>query len=270
MIDIHCHILPGMDDGPGSLNQALDMCRAAAADGIKTIVATPHFRPGTYEFTGRKVMDTVDLLETAAKGEGLDLRILPGAEVSVSPEMPSCLRKARYLTLNNNGRYFLAELPPLSVPPNWDTFLHSLHLSGLTAIIAHPERNDWFMNHPDVLASAAGRGLLIQVTAMSITGGLGSDARDFSYYLLRHNLVHAISSDAHSADFRRPVLSEACGIAAAIVGRKKAEDLVFTIPQAIIKGRDIPALGPVGHRYPENAQKRKWFTRLFQGGKREM
>ena len=86
MIDIHCHILPGMDDGPGSLNQALDMCRAAAADGIKTIVVRPHFRPGTYEFTGRKVIDMVNVLETAAKGEGLDLRILLGTEVFVSPD----------------------------------------------------------------------------------------------------------------------------------------------------------------------------------------
>jgi protein-tyrosine phosphatase len=217
-----------------------------------------------YEFTRRKVIDTVNILEAAARDEGLDLRILPGAEVAVSPEMPSYLKKGRYLTLNNNGRYFLAELPPLSVPPNWDTFLLSLLSSGLTPIIAHPERNDWFMNHPDALVSAVGRGLLVQITAMSITGGLGVEARDFSAYLLRHNLVHAIASDAHSADFRRPVLSEASGIAADLVGRERAEDLVKTVPQAIIEGRDIPALGPVRHGYPENAQRRKWFTRLFR------
>jgi len=263
MIDIHCHILPGMDDGPGSLREALDMCREAAADGVETIVATPHFRPGMYEFTGRKVIDTVNILEKAAIEEGLHLRILPGAEISVSPEMPSFLKEGRYLTLNNNGRYFLAELPTLSVPPNWDTFLLSLLSSGLTPIIAHPERNDWFMNHPDALASAVGRGLLVQVTAMSITGGLGGDARDFSYYLLRHNLVHAIASDAHSADFRRPVLSEASGIAADIVGRERAEDLVNTVPQAIIEGRDIPGLGQVGYAHPE-AQKKTWFTKLFR------
>jgi protein-tyrosine phosphatase len=264
MIDIHCHILPGMDDGPGSLDEALDMCRAAAADGIKTIVATPHFRPGMYEFTGRKVVDAVTILETAARAGGLDLRILPGAEVAVSPETPSYLKKGRYLTVNNNGRYFLCELPPLSVPPNWDTFLLSLISSGLTPIIAHPERNDWFMNHPDALASAVGRGLLVQITAMSITGGLGVEARDFSAYLLRHNLVHAIASDAHSPDFRRPVLSEAYGIAADLVGRERAEHLVNTVPQAIIEGRDIPDLGPAKYGHPENTPKRTWFTRLFR------
>ncbi len=263
MIDIHCHILPGMDDGPGSLREALDMCRAAAADGIKTIVATPHFKHGTYEFTDRMVLDSVNILQTAARGEGLDLRILAGAEISVSPEMPAYLTRGRHLTINNNGRYFLAEFPPLSVPPNWEGFLLSLISLGFVPIIAHPERNDWFMNHPDTLVSAVDRGLMVQITAMSIVGGFGLEVRDFSDYLLTHNLVHAIASDAHSPDFRRPALSEAVRITADLVGAERAEALVTTVPEAIITGRDIPALGPVGYAPPET-QKRKWFTRLFR------
>ncbi len=263
MTDIHCHILHGMDDGPVSLDQALDMCRMAAADGIKTIVATPHFRPGAYELTEQSVMDAVNMLETAAKGEGLDLRILPGAEVAVFAEMDSYLEKARYLTLNNNGRYFLAELPPLSVPPNWDKFLLSLIPRGLTPVISHPERNYWFLNHPDELASAVGKGLLVQVTAMSITGALGNDARDFGCYLLRKGLVHAISSDAHSPQFRRPVLSEAYRVAADLVGRKKAEDLVTAFPEAMIEGRDMPVPETAIHPH-QGTKKRRWFKRLFR------
>jgi protein-tyrosine phosphatase len=263
MIDIHCHILPGMDDGPGSLREALDMCCAAAADGIKTIVATPHFKPGTYDFTDQTVLDSVNLLETAARNEGLDLRILAGAEIAVSPEMPAYLRQGRHLTINNNGRYFLAELPPLSVPPNWEGFLLSLISSGFVPIIAHPERNDWFMNHPDALSLAVSRGIMLQITAMSILGDFGLEVRDFSDYLLSHNLVHAIASDAHSPDFRRPALSEAVRIAADLVGAERAGALVNTVPEAIITGRDIPSLGPVGYP-PPGAQKRKWFTRLFR------
>ncbi len=268
MTDIHCHILPGMDDGPGFLDQALDMCQAAAEDGVKTIVATPHFRRGRLELTEDRVMDAVNALESAAKGKGFGLRILPGAEVAVFPEMHLYLKKARFLTLNNNGRYFLAELPPLSLPPNWDKFLLSLVPYGLTPVISHPERNYWFMNHPDALVSAVGRGLLIQVTAMSITGALGGDARDFSYYLLRRNVVHAIASDGHSPEFRRPVLSEAYGVAADLVGRKKAEDLVTTFPEAIIEGRDIPVAETAINPHPE-AGKRGWFRKLFRSGNRE-
>lgn len=264
MIDIHCHILPGVDDGPSTLRESLEMCRAAAADGIRTIVATPHFIPGTDEFTSRKVLDAVHVLETAAREEGLELRIMPGAEFAFSPEMPAQLTQGRHFTLNNNGRYFLTELPPFSVPPNWDGFLVSLVSLGYAPIIAHPERNDWFMSHPEALASAIDRGILVQITAMSIVGGFGLEVRDFSMFLLRHNLVHAIATDAHSADFRLPVLSEAVGLAADLVGMERAEALVKSVPEAIISGRDVPCLGPAGYAYPARGQKRGWFRRLFR------
>jgi protein-tyrosine phosphatase len=269
MIDIHCHILPGMDDGPGTFGVSLDMCRAAAADGIRTIVATPHFKPGIYESKDKEVFGAIDLLETAAREDGLALRILPGAEVAISPEMPAYLRQVRHLTINNNGRYFLVELPPMSVPPNWEGFLLSVMSSGFVPIIAHPERNVWFMNHPDAFSSAVGRGLMVQITAMSILGGFGPEVRDFSDFLLRRNLVHLIASDAHSPDFRRPALSEAVRRAAGIVGRERAEALVNAVPEAIIEGRDIPALPPLGSAYPENPQKKTWFARLFRSGDRE-
>jgi protein-tyrosine phosphatase len=191
---------------------------------------------------------------------------VPGAEVAVSPEMPSYLKQGRHLTLNNNGRYFLAELPPLSVPPNWDTFLLSLLSSGLFPILAHPERNTWFMNHPEALSSAVGRGMMVQITAMSLTGDLGVEARDFSVYLLRHNLVHVIASDAHSADFRRPVLSEAVRLAADLVGPKRAEAMVTSVPASIIEGRDIPVLGPAEYAPHTKGREKKWLRRLFSRG----
>lgn len=263
MVDIHCHILPGIDDGPVSLNEALDMCRAAAADGLKKIVATPHFRPGTYEFTGRKVLDSISLLEAALRDESIGLRILPGAEIAVSPEMPAYL-KSHHLTINNTGRYFLAELPLMSALPNWDVFLLSMLPLGFIPIIAHPERNDWFMNHPGALASVVDRGILVQITAMSVVGGFGLEVRDFSAFLLRHDLVHVIASDAHSADFRRPILSEAAALAAELVGQETAEALVMSSPEAIIAGKDIKVPGPAEHGPSAKGRSRKWFGRLFR------
>ncbi|MDP3029164.1 MAG: CpsB/CapC family capsule biosynthesis tyrosine phosphatase [Deltaproteobacteria bacterium] len=266
MIDIHCHILPGMDDGPASLGEALAMCHAAAADGVTTIVAAPHFKPGTYEFTGPEILATVDILDAEAKKEGLDIRILPGAEVTVSPEMPAYLQTGKYLTINNNGRYFLAEFSPLSVPADWDAFLLGFLRSGMIPIIAHPERNAWFMRHPDALSSAVQRGLMVQITAASVTGCYGDEARDFSVYLLKQNLVHAIGSDGHSANLRLPLLAEAVSLAADVVGKERAEALVTSIPQAIIEGRDIPVLGPIEYSLsgtdlksvPRSWKSRKW------------
>ncbi|MFH1991804.1 MAG: CpsB/CapC family capsule biosynthesis tyrosine phosphatase [Pseudomonadota bacterium] len=261
MIDIHCHILPGLDDGPESLGEALDMSRAAATDGVKVIVAAPHFKPGAYEFTGPGILESINTLEVALKNAGIDIRIVPGAEVTVSPEMPKYLKQQRHLTINSNGRYFLAEFSPHSVPANWDTFLLSLLRSGLAPIIAHPERNFWFMHHPEALAAAVQSGILVQITAMSITGAFGVAARDFSAYLLRHNLVHAIASDGHCADFRPPRLAEAVGLAADIIGPERANALVTSIPQAIIEGQDIPVPEPFKYYACGREQKRSWFQR---------
>jgi protein-tyrosine phosphatase len=261
MIDIHCHILPGLDDGPESLDESLDVCRTAAADGVTCIVATPHYKPGTFEFTGPQIIEAVNVLMAAIKSTGLDLRILPGAEVTVSPEMSTNLKMGGHFTLNH-GRYFLAEFSPLSVPAGWDTFLLSFLNAGLTPIIAHPERNAWFVNHPDALAAAVQSGVKLQVTAMSLSGGFGSEARDFAINLLRQNLVHVIASDSHSADFRPPRLSEAVRLAADVVGRQQAEALVTTNPRAIIEGRPLPAMEPAQYAPPTKTQSSNWFKRL--------
>lgn len=263
MIDIHCHILPQMDDGPASMGEALEMCRLAADDGIRTIVASPHFKPGTWEFSGSRLLGAVGALQAAVKDEGIDLTILPGAEVAVSPEMRAYLESEKLLAING-GRYFLAEFRPLSVPIPWDTFLLSFLASGMTPIIAHPERNAWFINHPDALASAVQGGILVQITAASITGGFGDDARDFSIRLLRRNLVHAIASDGHSADLRPPLLSEAVDLAAEIIGEQRARALVTSLPRDIIGGGRIPRPAPAEPCPPVAEQNGNWFNRLRQ------
>jgi protein-tyrosine phosphatase len=233
MIDLHCHILPGMDDGPETLAEAVAMCRVAAADGIDTIVAAPHYKPGTYEFSGAELRQAIDTLSGELKKQGLAIRILPGAEVTVSPEMQGSLIPGGHLTINH-GRHFLVEFSPLSVPNRWDTFLLSFLNAGLTPIIAHPERNAWFIRHFEALAAAVRSGIMIQITAMSITGGFGPEVRGFGVRLLKENLVHVIASDAHSADDRPPKLADAVSLAADVIGSEMAEALVTAIPQSII------------------------------------
>lgn len=259
MIDIHCHVLPGIDDGPETMDEALDMCRMAASDGIKTIVATPHFNPGVYEPVSAKVFGLIAELETRAKEKGIDIRILPGADIAVTPELPGHFKKEEYLTINKNGRYFLAEFPPASVPPKWDAFLLSLLSSGMVPVITHPERNSWFMEHPDALYSIVSKGVMVQITAMSITGGFGEQVQEYSISLLQNNLVHVIATDAHSAAWRPPLLSEAVKMASDMIGEDKAKALVTTIPASIIEGKAVSLPEPV-----QPCRKKKgWLQKAF-------
>lgn len=262
MIDLHCHLLPGLDDGPDSLGESLAMCRVAAADGIRTIIATPHYHPAVREFADGEISEAVCALRTAVEKEGIDITVLPGAEIAFSPEMPSQLDQNDSLTINGNGRYFLAEFSPMTVPVHWDRFLLSFLPSGMTPIIAHPERNAWFANHPDALERAVHNGILIQVTAMSITGGFGAAVQTCSLKLLRRNLVHLIASDGHSADLRPPKLAEAVSLAAELIGPERANALVTAHPRAIIAGRPLPYMEPL--EYPEQSSDFKigWFRRL--------
>lgn len=263
MIDIHCHILPGIDDGPETIDEAIDMCRMAAADGIKTVVATPHFKPGMYEPAFARVNELIDAVAARAKEEGIDIRVLPGADVSVTPELLVHLKKEKHLTINRNGTYFLAEFPSAAVPPNWDAFLLFLLKSGFVPIITHPERNAWFLTHPESLYSIVSKGVLVQVTAMSITGEFGENIQEFSIFLLEHNLVHVIATDAHSASYRQPELRAAVKMAGDIIGKEKAEALVTSIPEAIINGRPCPITEPV-----RRTQKDKtWLRKLCLWGK---
>ncbi|MBA4373826.1 MAG: tyrosine protein phosphatase [Thermodesulfovibrio sp.] len=264
MIDIHCHILPGLDDGPETLEESLALCRAAAADGIRTIVATPHYKPGAYEWSGPEVLKTLSLLNTAVAAEGLDLQILPGAEVAVFPELPSVLEAGGPLMLNQ-GIYFLVEFRPHAIPANSEAFLASFLDSGLIPVIAHPERNAWFANHPEVLFPLVRRGVLLQITAASLTGGLGPQARDFSGYLLRHNLAHVIASDGHNLDDRPVALSKAVALAADLVGEERAVTMVTTVPEAILAGRRRMVIQPLEHALPEEVRPPSLFQRFVRG-----
>ena len=257
MIDLHCHILSGIDDGPSTLDESIEMCRIAAADGITTIVATPHFRPGSYELNN--IAEHIRILQNELDSQRIGLTILPGADVYVTPELPGYLGQYRELTINGSGRYFLAELPHETIPAQWDQFLLSLRSRGIVPILTHPERNRWFLNHPDALVPFVMAGGLVQITAMSVTGGVGKDTRDYCSFLLSRNLVQVIATDAHSPDMRPPILSEALKAASDIIGGDAASRLVRDNPQAIIDGRTFEAPEPV----IKEARKRSWFQRVL-------
>lgn len=258
MIDLHCHILPGLDDGPATMDESVAMCRVAAADGITTIVATPHYQPGKYVYTEEQFNGKLDALRRRLRSEELGVRVLPGAEVGISPELLQNLSKHRFLTVNANARYFMAEFLHDMVPPRWLEFLSPLNLSGKVPILAHPERSRWFASHGDDLARFVDYGGLVQITSGSLLGDAGSDVRDFTVTLLKRNLVHIIASDAHSADHRPPRLATAIRRASEIVGERRAMAMVTDGPAAILEGNRVSMPAP-----QHAAEKKGWFSRML-------
>jgi protein-tyrosine phosphatase len=258
MIDLHCHILPGIDDGPGHLDESVEMCRIAASDGIRTVVATPHFNPGVYESDEANVSERLSALREKVREEGLPIEILRAADNALTPELLGHLGTRKHLTINQNGRYVLIEFPHLAVVHNYERVFLTMMERGIIPIITHPERNPYFRKNPSELYSIVSMGAVIQITAMSITGGFGSEVQEFSLFLLRKNIAHIIATDAHSRDFRPPLLSVAVDRAGEVVGKERAKEMVGLRPSAIIEGKTLLLPKPLPLNEGKRCQQRLW------------
>ncbi|MCK4738943.1 MAG: hypothetical protein KAT46_03250 [Deltaproteobacteria bacterium] len=239
MVDIHCHILPEIDDGASCMDEALEMCRLAVDDGITKIVATPHYNPDLFNTSLKKVPELLSKLKVAVSEAGLPLELFSAAEVALAPGVLEKVRTSSSLTfggLENQIRYFLAELPANVLPPNWDSYLLSHYSEGLIPILVHPERDNSIAKRPEILDKFIAGGGVLQITAGSITGELGERALHTSAEFLEKGYVHIIASDAHSSGFRKPALSEAARVASDIIGREKAQNLVIKNPQSVLSG----------------------------------
>lgn len=233
MTDVHCHILPAIDrDGPPRLKDVLDMARIAVSDGIRTIVATPHIKEVVHK--PEVICDHVAHLNAALQDSGIPLEILPGAEVSSMLDTA----KLQNYTLNGSA-YVLLEFPHSHLPQNAGELIFEAIISGLTPIIAHPERNPSVVLRPELLFDLVEAGALVQITAESLTGGFGPDARVCAEYLLKKQAVHFLATDAHSPTWRCPVLSRGLKAAVRHVGEAVARDLVTTNPAAVIAGKPL-------------------------------
>ncbi len=239
MIDIHTHILPSLDDGPKTTAESIELCKIAANDGIKTIVATPHSKDGVYEAKSDDTLRKVKELNLKLKEIQLDLEILPGAEVHINERLVEYIKNGEVLTINNGRKFLLLELPFFFVPPITDELISNLRSIGIVSIISHAERITKFQKTPKILDQLVKSGTLIQITAQSLTGDFGSRERKCAEWLLKHEMVHFIASDVHSLTGRPPILSKALEMAAKIIGEKKARALVSHNPKQIINGLDI-------------------------------
>ncbi|QHS23485.1 tyrosine protein phosphatase [Virgibacillus sp. MSP4-1] len=209
MIDIHCHILPNLDDGSKSVAESMKMAQKAAKDGIYTIVATPHHLDGRYNNTGHEVEVAVQALNEALEDENIPVTIVPGHETRINGDMVERLERNEILPLNAASKYVFVELPSNHVPHYTNQLFFDMQVAGYTPVIVHPERNSALIQKPDQLYSLVKSGALTQVTAASATGKFGKKIQKFTKDILEANLTHFVASDAHNTTSRGFHLLEA-------------------------------------------------------------
>ncbi|MFG6114170.1 tyrosine-protein phosphatase [Halobacillus sp. MO56] len=202
MIDIHCHILPGVDDGAQTMADSITMAKEALEQGIDTIIATPHHLNGKYENPRLTIFHKVQELNEELKRAGVDLTVLPGQETRINGDMITDLEKEEILPLNVDSSYVFVELPSDQVPQYTKQMLFDMQRAGYKPIIVHPERNKKLMEDPDLLYHFVKGGAYTQVTAGSVAGKFGKNIQKFTHQLIKSNLTHLIASDAHNIGSR--------------------------------------------------------------------
>lgn len=206
-LDIHAHILPGVDDGPASLEEALDLLAQMEADGIGTVVATPHFMPGYLQLRDLdRVAEGVNTLNRAAREAGLAVEVRRGGEVYLEPDLLE-QAGARGLPVLEGSRKILVELPPAEIPWWTDEVLWRLQHAGYEPVLAHPENNSILRREPGILEGYLAQGILLQVEAGSLAGFFGERRRDFAAGLVRRGWCRFVASDTHPG--RPPLMKKA-------------------------------------------------------------
>lgn len=208
MIDIHCHILPEVDDGARNVEESLEMARAAVKQGIRTIIATPHHQNQQYNNPKPQILQKTSELNAALKEASIPLTVLPGQETRIYGDLLVDFHKEEILSLNHTN-YLFIELPSGQVPRYTEQLLFEIQMQGLIPIIVHPERNQGFIENPGLLYQLVKKGAMSQVTAASVTGAFGKKIKHFSQQLIEANLTHFIASDAHNTSNRGFLLAEA-------------------------------------------------------------
>lgn len=243
MIEIHFHCLPRVDDGPGSWDEAVALCRAAAAEGTTRIVATPHVLRGSWANTNPVVRER--LVQALNERLGGHPRVLSGCEYYYSDEVLALVKKGPTSPLTGlaRGAYLLVEIGPGHIPPAIVSVFHELRVLGVHAIVAHAERHPGFARQPEKLAELVRKGALVQITAGSVLGDFGKTAQKACDDFFRLGLVHAVASDAHSMAQRPPRM----GPAREKIRRKWGPDaergLFVENPEAILASRPVPFTG---------------------------
>ncbi len=258
MIDLHTHVLPGIDDGPATVQGSIDLARGAVADGTTTLVATPHVTWDMPDNDAARIASAVAALEVELERAGVEVTLRTGGELAVTRAYELDEEELRALRLGG-GEWLLAECPLSSSATGFDTTVQAIAGRGHRILLAHPERSPLLQRDPEMLRRLVADGMLTSVTAGALLGRFGSTVRRFALWMVEEDLVHSLASDAHDAVRRPPGLREAIAATdAELPGfADRAEWLTVGVPRAILDGGPIPdAPGAVPTR-----RRRGWFRR---------
>ncbi len=246
MIDLHCHILPGIDDGASDSSVSLAMARAMVAQGVTDVACTPHILPGLYHNSGPAIREATQRLQELLDQEGISLRLVTGADVHMTPDFIAGLRSGRLLTIADS-RYVLVEPPHHTAPPQLEDFFFNLVVAGYVPILTHPERLSWVPSRYEIIKRLVQSGVWMQITAGSFAGAFGRNALYWAERMLDEGCVHLVATDAHDAERRPPDLAAGRDLVAKRVGPEEAQRLVLTRPMEILEDQNPSSLpGPLG------------------------
>jgi protein-tyrosine phosphatase len=259
MIDIHCHILPSVDDGAKDIEDSLEMARIAQSEGIKTIINTSHYHPDFDYVKGKELLERLSKYNKLLKENNIDVQVLIGNELYYSEDILEHIDKGEFYTLNNS-KYILIEFPPNRFPKNLSDIIYELKIREYIPILAHVERYKEIQEDPKLIEQAIKEGACIQVNASSVIGKGPTQANKVCETLLKQNMIQFIATDAHSSSKRRPLVKEAYNHISKKYGEGKANKLFIDNPTSIINDEEID----ISLEDLQDVSKRGFFAKLFK------
>lgn len=239
MIDIHSHILPGLDDGSRSMGETLKMVRQLYEAGFKTLIATPHVFEGRDFLSPMEILTAVKEVRLQVAEAGIPVEIFPGAENYIFPDMAKWASAGKLMTLGNTSKYLLLEFPLLEIPLYADQVFFELQVLGLTPVLAHPERYRGLVGEPERLLGWAKKGVLLQLDLRSLDGKYGPQAKRLAEVMLRSDLVHLVGSDAHRVARSEFTYVEDLERVKGIVGESRFRDVTVDSPRNVLEGKGM-------------------------------
>jgi len=264
MIDVHHHLLPGLDDGSPDLATSVSMSRMAADDGITHVVCTPH-ASGRYTFNPEIVAAKLAELRAALAAESITLTLGAGCDFHLSYDniQDALIHPTKYTV--NGKNYLMVELPDFGISPSLSETFYELQLAGITSVLTHPERNPTLQKNPERLAEWMRNGMLTQVTTSSVLGRMGKEAERMAHKLLANRWVHFLATDAHNLTSRPPKMREAFDAVAKRYGADYARRLCVDNPLAVFEGRHLGDQDEPLNLFDDRGEGREksWWKRLF-------
>lgn len=252
--DIHCHLLPGIDDGARNWDDTLAMARMAVDDGMTRVIATPHQLGSWHDNRGAEIRELVVECNERLSDEEIPLTVLAGGEIRIEPGLIDDLVAGELVTLGDHRRHVLLELPHEIYFPI-DGLMEELAAWRITVVLAHPERNEGLLRQPDLAVDLVNAGCLTQLTAGSLCGAMGSHFEDMAVWMITEGLVHLVATDAHSPRTRRPQLGRAYERICQLADVQTADELCGLNPQRIAAGRAVQA----GRRAVPRRRRTSWW-----------